>query len=527
MNNQLLGKVIFSNGLATKEQLHYYWGQITDTQDIGMVLRDAGIFGDDIYRQVVQFVSQMEWKAPGISSEPVSAPPPVSPTVAPIVATAAPSPPSPPPPPPPTLKVDNRSFGLAGAGTDRPSIRIPEPLTPAEPVIKERESTATEFSIEGNNPYGEGFGEEVSEEVKTLEGLQETRIVEFPASTPTSNVDGTTNSKLPVKDWICNPGLGAARTIATMVAGPQVRVEALLLLARKQRWSDVYITPGSPIWVFKDGELENQGGDAFGVSDVRRALNELMDFVPASLQLDRNQNLRVGFAIPGAGRFRLTLTWTSDGPSLAIHLVPLQLASWLELGIPDYCREWVEQRQGLILIGGTSGAGVTTTANRMAATSQQKSASLVEVVAEPLEQLWNLDSSSLFMEPGLHGLSMEQVLRDSLRRAPGVLVVENCNSPAERLTLLDAAESACLVIATLNALDSIDVLERFQSVFPESQKSQVRNLLSRSLRGVLWQGRQHAQVSFDGFTVNPTMAALVRKNELGQIRAQNHSRKGG
>jgi len=505
MNNQLMAKVLFSNGLATKEQIGRYWEQSSDARDIGSILRDAGIIEESVYGQVVQFISQKEWNAPGVSSDPMP----------------------PPPPPPPSPPSPERPFGLASAGMERSGVRIPEPAPAvAEPTHQDLETSAPAFSIEGNNPFGEGFGEEVAEDVKALEGLQDTRLVEVPISLASADEGSEFTSKLPPKDWTCGLGLGSARTVPTMVSGPQVRMEALLLLARRQKWNDLYLTPDNSLWAFQDGLLQNIGGDPFGTSDLRRALNEIMDFVPGSLHIDRTRNLRVGFAVPGAGRFRLVLTWTNDGPTLAIHLIPLQLGTWSDLAIPAYVHEWVECRQGLILLGGVCGSGTSATANRMAASAQQKSPSLVEVIAEPLEFLWNLDGSTLFFELGLHGLTQEQVLRDSIRRAPGVLVVERCHGCAERMLLLEAAESGCLVIATMEAFDAMDVLERFEKGFCEVQKAQVGNLLSRSLRGVLWQGHKYPQPQFDGFTVNPALAALVRKNELGQIRAQISTTKG-
>lgn len=552
MNNQLLAKVLFTNGLATREQIQQYWALASDSKDIALVLREQGLMTPEVYNQVMTFVASMD----GIQAPNQTAPQPVPTTPQPIrpapvapVVQAVPSPPrseTPSSQAPSDSRTDSRPFGLGKAGLDRPSIR-PSSSTLAEVVAAsattDSEQAGTEFSLEGNNPYGEGFEEESAEEVRTIEGLQDTRIFDFRpsaqasvAATPSVMAEEqellqSTSSTLPPKDWHCSVGGGEPRTSPTLVPGPQAKLEALLLYARKQRLSDLYLTVGAPIWGRGQRVMRALCEQACSQADVRRWLTEALDQVPNGLGLDRTKNLRVALAYPGAGRFRLVITWTLEGPALAFHLVPLQLPSWQDLGLPDLCRSWLELRKGLILVGGTSGSGCSTTVRRFAESAQEQRACLVQVIAEPIESLWE-HGMTLHFEPGLHGLSKSQLIREAMRRGDGVLVVEDSSEPEQLLLLLEAAENGMLVIAFIESLDIVDLLTRFIAKFPSAQSSMVRSLLVRSLHGIIWQtlfasvqgDRCHA--AFEALTVSPAIASHIRAGELGQIRSLMPSLKG-
>jgi twitching motility protein PilT len=256
---------------------------------------------------------------------------------------------------------------------------------------------------------------------------------------------------------------------------------------------------------------------------VRRLLQEALEFAPASLSLDRTKNVRLGLAIQGGGRFRLVVTWTSEGPALAFHCIARSLPSWQELGIPDACRHWTEERQGLILVGGVSGSGRSTTARRLAETTQELRGCSTQVIAEPIEAMYS-KGNTLYFEPGLHCLTKVHAVRKALLRGSGVLLVEDLANPEDILQILEAAESGMLVIATVEALDLPDMLVRMQEGFAENERSKIRSLLARSTVGIVLQQLASIQgdvlhANFDVLNMNVTAAAHLRKNELGHLRS--------
>lgn len=514
MNNQLLAKVLFSNGLATKDQIQKYWYLASDSLDIAAVLRDNGVMAPEVYTQVMAFVARMENQPEGTA--------PTAPAV----------PPPPPPPPPSPAAPGNQAFSLGRIGLER-SLPKAEPERQPQPEPEE-EPAVSEFSIEGNNPFGEGFHEEAKDEVRRIEGFQDTRIFDFrssvPQATPEPEITAIESSGkatltgIPPKDWICHLGDGAPRQAPALVPGPQSRLEALLLFARKRGFSDLYLSVGNALWARKGSVLQSLGEQPCSQADLRRWLSEALSLAPAALSLDRDRNLRIGIPIPGAGRFRMVLTWTSEGPSLAFHAVPFQLPGWQELGIPEFCKEWTQLRQGLVLLGGTSGSGCTTTARWFAQESQRARNCLLQVVSEPIEFQWN-SGLSLFFEPGLHGLTKTQLMRSCIERGDGILVVDSVHSPEELMLAMEASESGHLVFATMESNDILDMLSRVLARFEEKERMRATNLLARSLHGILCQqllagnDPDRPTAAFDGLTINASVTHLIRKHEFGQIRA--------
>lgn len=531
MNNQLLAKVLFTNGLATKDQIQKYWSLASDSLDIAAVLRDNGVMAPEVYTQVMAFVARMETQA---TQEPEQeAPPPPPPTP----VSPAPAPASAPPPPSPSPAAGNRGFGLGKIGLDRSAqSTVPSP-PPSSPV--ETEVAVSEFALEGNNPYGEGFHEEAKDEVSRIEGFQDTRIFDFRAS----NIQPEPESKskpivakretpgIPPKDWVVHKGDGNLRMAAPLVPGPQAKLEGLLILVRKKGYSDLYLSTGNPVCVRKGLAIQMLGEQSCSQADVRKFLGEALSFAPAALSLDQEKNLRIGISVPGVGRFRMVLTWTSDGPSLAFHAIPITIPNWQDLGIPDFCREWLPLRQGLILLGGTSGSGCTTTARWFAQEAQQNRNCLLQVISEPIEFLWE-NGLSLFFEPGLHGLDKQSLIHNSIERGDGILVIENIQKSEEFMLAIEAAESGHLVFATMESNDILDMFSRFLVRFSPQEQLRATNLLARSLHGILCQqllpsyDPDRPIAAFDGLTVNVSVTNLIRKQEFGQIRTLMAGMKG-
>ena len=118
MRNQYMAKVLFSNNLATNEQVQEYWGRITKDKDIGQVLCEAGLLDKNMYEKVLAYVKSLEAKLPPESkTAKAPEPPPAAPTAA-----------------------------------AKPAAPNPTPAPKAKPQVKkESESKEPSFIIEGNS----------------------------------------------------------------------------------------------------------------------------------------------------------------------------------------------------------------------------------------------------------------------------------------------------------------------------------------------------------------------------------------
>jgi twitching motility protein PilT len=124
-----------------------------------------------------------------------------------------------------------------------------------------------------------------------------------------------------------------------------------------------------------------------------------------------------------------------------------------------------------------------------------------------------------------HTNSFARALRAALREDPDVIVIGELRDLETISLALTAAETGHLVLATLHTDNSIRTINRIVGSFPSDQQSQIRSMLSESLRAVVSQrlipradgkGRVAA---VETLIVTKAVANLIRENKTFQIHS--------
>jgi twitching motility protein PilT len=290
------------------------------------------------------------------------------------------------------------------------------------------------------------------------------------------------------KAWADEPVSSSGASSAPARPARGVQLDPLLDEVLRVGGSDLHLTVGAPPVVRVQGELRRlPGAPALNGSEVRRLVLGVLT------QRQRERFLEVGelstsHAIPGKGRFRVSAFVQRDSVGAVLRLVPAEIPSIDDLGLPDEVAEWTQQRRGLVLVCGPHGSGISTTLAALVDRINRERSAHILTIEEPIEFLHRHHKGIVNQrEVGEDTASFETGLRHALRQDPDVLVVGELPDVESIRLALGAAETGHLVLATVRTMDAVQTVERIVDVFPADQQQQVRVQLATTLRGIVVQ----------------------------------------
>lgn len=267
-----------------------------------------------------------------------------------------------------------------------------------------------------------------------------------------------------------------------------VKLDDLLDEVMRAGGSDLHLTVGSPPVVRVQGELRRMPGlPALNGSQVRRLVLGLFTHSQRERFLSIGE-LSTSHAIPGKGRFRVSAFVQRDSIGAVLRLVPAEIPTAEDLGLPDGVIEWADHRRGLVLVCGPHGSGMSTTLAALVDRINRSRAAHILTIEEPIEFLHRHRAGIVNQrEVGEDTVSFESGLRYALRQDPDVLVAGELPDIESIRLALAAAETGHLVLATLRTIGAVQTIERVVDVFPLDQQQQVRVQLATTLRGIVVQ----------------------------------------
>ena len=200
------------------------------------------------------------------------------------------------------------------------------------------------------------------------------------------------------------------------------------------------------------------------------------------------QEVDLAYGVPGLGRFRVNVFQQRGTVGLVLRVIPTQIKSIDELGLPAVLRGLAMEERGLVLVTGTTGSGKSTTLAAMIDHINKTRRAHVMTVEDPIEFL-HRDQQSIVnqREVAVDTRSFAFALRSALRQDPDVILVGEMRDFETIETALLAAETGHLVFSTLHTLDATETINRIIAVFPPHQQKQVRIQLASVLKGVVSQ----------------------------------------
>jgi twitching motility protein PilT len=295
------------------------------------------------------------------------------------------------------------------------------------------------------------------------------------------------------------------------------------LLTRKG--SQLHVGVGHPPLVRVRDELVPTREEPVSRSEVETLLYEIAS--PAQKRkIDTELDLDFAYAYENKARFRANYFMKTTGPAGVFRLIPRKIASLADLGCPDAVRGLTERRSGLVLVGGPSASGKSTTLGAMIDHVNATRACHILTVEDPVELVHEPNKSQItHREIGVHAPSFAAALRNASREDAQVVLVGELRDAETTKLALGLAGQGILVFAAVHATGAAAAVERVVSTVPADAQSQVRAMLAASLAGVVALRLLHAKgggaplVAFEILLASGAISALVREGKAAQIPA--------
>ncbi|MFT5464629.1 MAG: twitching motility protein PilT, partial [Planctomycetota bacterium] len=230
--------------------------------------------------------------------------------------------------------------------------------------------------------------------------------------------------------------------------------------------------------------------------------------------------------LPGEARFRVNLFRDMSGPGAVCRLIPCEILTSEQLGLPFAVQELCNLSKGLVLVTGPTGSGKSTTLAAMVDSINKTRNEHIITIEDPVEFVHSNQKCLVHQrEVGRHTTSFKRALRAALREDPDIILVGELRDLETIEIAIETAETGHLVFGTLHTTTAPSTVDRIIDQFPEGRQAQIRTMLSSSLRGVIAQtlckkvsgGRIAALEIMIG---TKAISSLIREGKTHQLPSQ-------
>ena len=301
------------------------------------------------------------------------------------------------------------------------------------------------------------------------------------------------------------------------------RIDAILKLVKEQGASDLHMTTGSPPMVRINGEITPIPYEPLTREMSELLLFEIMDAANRA-RYDQNKDVDFSSEVPGVVRARCNLYEQNKGPAGAFRILPSQILSMEQLGLPDHLVRLTEMPRGLVVVTGPPGTGKSSTLAALLDHINRTRRKHILTIEDPIEYK-HLNKQCLITqrEVGRNTPSFAKALHGALREDPDVIMVGEMRDPETMSLAITAAATGQLVFATLHTMSAAQTVDRILDSFQDERQQQVRLMLSESLKAVLAQrlikrrdGKGRA-LALEILIGTPAVASLIRERKTFQL----------
>src|SRR5438874_6469484 len=365
-----------------------------------------------------------------------------------------------------------------------------------------------------------------------------------PVSTPRKEARGYANPGTPAVETVADEGpvaapsppgppvspaprAAASSSIPTDVAAPQHQaaqraLEELLRALVASKSSDLHLRVGEPPIFRTHGVMNRQSTAPLAAGHLEVMLLAIM---PERNRVEWRETGDTDFAyeISGVARFRVNAGRDRKGPIAVFRVIPAQLVTADQLGLSKEVQQLCYLTKGLVLVTGPTGSGKSTTLCAMVDLINRTRSYYIITVDDPIELVDEHKKCIVTQrQVGVHTDTFRSALRAALREDPDILLVGEMRDLETVAIAIETAETGHLVFGTLHTTTAPSTLDRIIDQFPGDRQSQIRVMLSESLKGVIAQtlckriagGRVAAR---EILLATPAVSNLIREGKTFQL----------
>jgi twitching motility protein PilT len=306
------------------------------------------------------------------------------------------------------------------------------------------------------------------------------------------------------------------------LAAPRARIERLFRIMTERGASDLHLRSGSVPTVRQDGHLVPLEEPPLKGDEIELMIRSIMS-VPDFAAWKEVCDADFAHEVAGLGRFRCNAAFDRLGPLAVFRIIPAKIRSAAELGLSPEVQALCQLTKGLVLVTGPTGSGKSTTLAALVDLVNATRADHILTIEDPIEFVHQAKKGILTQrQVGMHTKTFKSALRAALREDPDVILVGELRDLETIAIAIETAETGHLVFGTLHTTTAASTVDRIIDQFPADRQSQIRVMLSESLRGVIAQtlckkvggGRVAA---YEVLLSTPAVANLIREGKAFQI----------
>lgn len=305
----------------------------------------------------------------------------------------------------------------------------------------------------------------------------------------------------------------------------QPRIEVLLEEVIKKKASDLHLQVGLPPMLRVDGALKAVSGtEVLNEETIEALVFALLDDDQKQILL-KDKEFDFSFAFGDLGRFRVNAFHERGNLAAALRLIPSELLSVEQLGLPNIVNKFAEYPRGLVLVTGPTGSGKSTTLAAMIHKINNERAEHIVTIEDPIE-FTHKSLKSVIVQREVHydTFSFSAALRSSLRQDPDVVLIGEMRDLETIAAAITIAETGHLVFATLHTNSAAQSIDRMIDVFPPHQQPQIRSQLSNILMAICSQRLIPAIgggriASAEILVATPAVRNIIREGKTHQLDA--------
>jgi twitching motility protein PilT len=326
----------------------------------------------------------------------------------------------------------------------------------------------------------------------------------------------------PVTPPTGGPAALPAEFAASQYQAAEQRLGKLLRALVQSSSSDLHLRVGEPPMFRTHGEIARQGGAALTVNEL--------ELLVLSIMPDRNRgewketgDTDFAYEIAGVARYRVNAARDRKGPVAVFRVIPAKVVTVEEMGLSDDVQRLCNLTKGLVLVTGPTGSGKSTTLCALIDLVNRSRSDHIITIEDPIEFVHENKKCLITQrQVHIHTESFKTALRAALREDPDIVLVGEMRDLETIAIAIETAETGHLVFGTLHTTTAASTVDRMIDQFPADRQSQIRVMLSESLKGVISQtlckkiggGRVAAR---EILLTTPAIANLIREAKTFQI----------
>jgi len=302
------------------------------------------------------------------------------------------------------------------------------------------------------------------------------------------------------------------------------KLDKLLERVVQEGASAIHISSGdTPYWRIDDELIKLEDSKKFQIKDIKDLIEPLLTPEQKN-ELNSGRELNLTYSFSDKTRFLINVFYNFKGLSLVVKVINSIPKTLEQLKVPEEIKEMIKAKRGIIFVSGTAGSGKTTTIAAILDFINNNYKKHIITIENPVEYIIK-SKKSLVNQIEIKDEFEEhiKVLKSVFKDDPDVIFTGSLRTLEHFELAFELAQTGHLVLANMNAINTIDTLEKIIEIFPDNKKDFVKSRIGDSLIGVLTQslckkiGGGSIAV-FELLRTTPHIINLIKKEEFIEIK---------